>query len=114
MAQRTIVQLEDDLHGGAADETVTFALDGHAYEIDLSSDNADHLRRQLAKYIPAARRVSGRHSGRRRGRSNGQATASDALQTQAIRSWAIENGYPVGRRGRIPAEVQQAFFSANP
>ena len=40
MAKRTVVVLEDDLDGGPADETVTFALDGVSYEIDLSSSNA--------------------------------------------------------------------------
>jgi hypothetical protein len=111
MAQRTIVQLEDDLDGGSADETVIFGLDGHAYEIDLSALNAVQFRDALAKYIPAARRVSNR-PGRRVGRVNGQGTAGDAEQTRAIRAWAVENGYEVGRRGRIPAEVKQAFLSA--
>ena len=109
MARRTIVQLEDDLDGGDADETVIFGLDGHAYEIDLSALNAEQLRDQLAKYIPAARRLSNRPT-RRGGRGDGH--AGDAEQTRAIRAWAVENGYEVGRRGRIPAEVKQAYFGA--
>jgi hypothetical protein len=36
--------LEDDYDGGSADETVSFALDGAEYEIDLSSKNASGLR----------------------------------------------------------------------
>ena len=40
MARKVQVLLVDDLDGGAADETVSFALDGASYEIDLSSDNA--------------------------------------------------------------------------
>jgi hypothetical protein len=112
MAQRTIVQLEDDLDGGSADETVIFGLDGHAYEIDLSAPNAERLREQLAKYIPTARRVSNR-PGRGRSRTNGHAKADGEL-TRAMRAWAVENGYEVGRRGRIPAEVKQVFFAAQP
>ncbi|MEO7000057.1 MAG: histone-like nucleoid-structuring protein Lsr2, partial [Terracoccus sp.] len=40
MAQRVEVVLIDDLDGGNAAETVTFALDGVTYEIDLSDKNA--------------------------------------------------------------------------
>ena len=47
VAKRTVVVLEDDLDGGPADETVTFALDGVSYEIDLSSSNAGRLRESL-------------------------------------------------------------------
>ena len=35
MAQRVQIILEDDYDGGTADETVSFALDGAEYEIDL-------------------------------------------------------------------------------
>ena len=38
MAQKVQVLLVDDLDGGEASETVSFSLDGTAYEIDLSSE----------------------------------------------------------------------------
>ncbi len=60
MAQRVNVVLEDDLDGSDADETVTFALDGVNYEIDLSAANADKLREALALYIGHGRKTSGR------------------------------------------------------
>lgn len=44
VAQKVQVLLVDDLDGGEADETVTFALDGKTYEIDLTTANADKLR----------------------------------------------------------------------
>jgi nucleoid-associated protein Lsr2 len=59
MAQKVQVLLVDDLDGSEATETVTFGLDGVAYEIDLSSGNAG---RALA---PAASRVRESASGRR-------------------------------------------------
>ena len=40
MAQRVTVELEDDLDGGPADETVRFGFGGTDYEIDLSKKNA--------------------------------------------------------------------------
>ena len=55
MSRRTIVQLDDDLTGGPADESVTFGLDGRSFEIDLSAKNAQELRETLAPYIAAGR-----------------------------------------------------------
>ena len=59
MAQVTRVRLVDDLDGSEADESISFALDGLALEIDLSNDNADKLRDIFAPYIAAARRGAG-------------------------------------------------------
>lgn len=47
MAIRRITILEDDLDGSDADEPVTFALDGKAYEIDLTDKHASDLRSVL-------------------------------------------------------------------
>lgn len=103
MAQKVQVVLVDDLDGGAADETVSFALDGVSYEIDLSSANAAKLRDDLSSWVGHARRVGGRsRSGRKGGRASGGESA-------AIRAWARSNGYTVNERGRIPAEVKAAY-----
>jgi len=58
MAQKVQVLLVDDLDGGEATETVSFGLDGSSYEIDLSSANADKIRKELTLYIEKARKVS--------------------------------------------------------
>ena len=57
MATRIETTLIDDLDGGAADETLSFALDGTSYEIDLSRENATALREKLAVFTAAARRT---------------------------------------------------------
>ena len=59
MAQRVQIILEDDYDGGTAEETVTFALDGAEYEIDLSSKNAAGLRDALARWVGHARTIGG-------------------------------------------------------
>jgi hypothetical protein len=105
MAQRTIVLLEDDLGGGDADETVTFGLDGRSYEIDLSTKNASSLRKILAPYVAAARKVSGRSASSARGRGAGSAGPDAAT----LRAWAIENGYEVNTRGRVSAAIREAY-----
>ena len=109
MAKKVTVTLVDDFDGeGAADETVEFGLDGVSYEIDLSSKNAAKLREDLKQWVDAGRRVGGRHSaGAGRGRA-----AIDREQSAAIRDWARRNGHNVSTRGRIPADVIDAFHAA--
>ncbi|MDR7303044.1 membrane protein involved in colicin uptake [Haloactinomyces albus] len=55
MAERIQVELVDDIDGSRAQQTVTFALDGVAYEIDLSERHAQQLRAVFARYIERAR-----------------------------------------------------------
>ena len=111
--KKQITQLVDDLDGTVLESgdggTIRFALEGRQYEIDLSDENADKLRRALAPFISAGRTVTGgsRPSGSRRpSRSSGGDLA-------AIRSWAQSNGFSVGDRGRISAEVREAYDRAN-
>jgi hypothetical protein len=109
VAQKVQVLLVDDLDGGEADETVTFALDGKAYEIDLTAANAKKLRESLAEYVKAARRTGGRAVGRK-----ARAAASGVGQdTAEIRKWAKEHGYEVNDRGRVPASIREAYEKAN-
>jgi hypothetical protein len=109
MAQKTIVQLIDDLDQGTADETVSFGLDGTNYEIDLSKKNAAKLRDALATYVANARRV-GRGTARPAGGARrGRTTRGDREQTQAIREWGRKNGWTVSSRGRIPADLLDAY-----
>ena len=114
MAQKTIVQLIDDLDGTSSEsiETITFGLDGVVYEIDLSDDNAEKLRDNLAEFISSARRTGGRAkrgaaTSTAAGAGNGSGRSRE--QTQAIREWARKNGHDISERGRIPATIIEAF-----
>ena len=60
MARKTQVILTDDTDGSEATGTVSFALDGVSYEIDLNDDNAQQMREQLSEWTSKARRVGGR------------------------------------------------------
>jgi len=112
MAKKVTVTLVDDFDGdGAADETVEFALDGVNYEIDLTAKNAAKLRNDLKQWIEAGRRIGGRRRGRAAGTGRGRASI-DREQSAAIRDWARRNGHSVSTRGRIPAEVIDAFHAA--
>jgi Lsr2 len=50
MAQKVTVEMTDDLDGSPADVTVALAVDGTAYEIDLSKRNAAAMRRAFVRY----------------------------------------------------------------
>ena len=117
MARKVQVILSDDLDDSiSADETVTFALDGTTYEIDLSDKNAEEMRDVFGKYIAAARKVSSRGtraSGAGRSRATGGGGRMDREQAGAIRDWARKNGHAVSDRGRIPASVVEAYEAAH-
>jgi len=116
MAQKVLVQFVDDLDGSPGDDvsTVSFALDGVSYEIDLNEENASRLRESLADYVDSARRVGGRvRRGTAPATSVRPADTRSKEQTRAIREWAKKNGYELADRGRIPANVITSFEEAH-
>ncbi|MGO1506058.1 MAG: histone-like nucleoid-structuring protein Lsr2 [Brachybacterium sp.] len=106
MARKTQVILTDDIDGSEATGTVSFGLDGVAYEIDLNDDNAQRMRDQLGEWAGKARRVGGR-------RISGTRAAGSPSDAGKIRAWANENGYEVSGRGRIPTEIRDAYDAAH-
>ena len=108
MAQRVDISLVDDLDGGEATETVAFGLDGTAYEIDVAEKNAAKIRKALAPFIESARKVNYRSNvtTRRKAAATGPAAAD-------IRAWAVEQGYEVPEKGRIPADIRDAHTAAH-
>lgn len=116
MAQKVTVTLVDDIDDEVtADETVEFAVDGVTYEIDLSGDNATKLRNDFAMWTGHARKVAGRRRAAKQSSGTGPRTrgAADREQSAAVREWARTNGYQVSDRGRIPANVVEAYHAAS-
>ncbi|WP_018762603.1 histone-like nucleoid-structuring protein Lsr2 [Arthrobacter sp. 135MFCol5.1] len=109
MAKKTVVLLEDDIDGSEATETLSFALDGSEYEIDLNGGHANELRDALARFTKAGRKVSGGR-GRAAARTKSSQGGPDA---KAVRMWAAENGINVNTRGRIQAEVMEKYEAAH-
>ena len=106
MAQKVQVVLVDDVDGGTADETVSFALDGVAYQIDLSAANAASLREALAPWVGHARRAGRSAAGRRAPRASKSGNSSE------IRAWAKAQGLEVNERGRVPAGIVAMYEAA--
>ncbi|RLK47356.1 histone-like nucleoid-structuring protein Lsr2 [Microbacterium telephonicum] len=119
MTRRIVHQLVDDLDGTVLEvgsgETVLFSLDGTAYEIDLTDENAAGLRDALAPYISAGRQVSARTASTPSTRGSGARTQRRSGQRDygPVREWAAKNGYTVSERGRVPAAVLDAYDAAN-
>ena len=115
MAERIVRQLIDDFDdseisdGGG--ERVEFSLRGVEYQIDLSAANIAKLDKALKPYVDAAKRVRG--TGARRAKPTGVRGARPKEQLSAIREWARKNGHEVSDRGRIKAEVVEAFEAAH-
>ena len=116
MARRIVHQLVDDLDGTVLEvgegETVLFSLDGTAYEIDLTDDNAAALRAALATYTAAARSISSSRSSSSSG-AGARRRRTGQQDYSAVRAWAKSNGYQVSERGRVPASVLEAYEAAH-
>jgi hypothetical protein len=105
VASRTVRVLTDDTDGSEARVTVNFGLDGTHYEIHLIEANAQKLLGALDPWMNAARKTRGR-KGRRRRKTDSNA------DVKAVREWAKQQGLDVSERGRVSAELRQAYDKA--
>jgi Lsr2 len=105
MTQKVV--LVDDIDGASQATTVRFSYEGRNFEIDLSSRNRAAMRKAIKPYTDAARNVGSR----RRGRV--AKSASGKNDPKVIRAWALQAGYPLSARGRVPAEVIDAYRKAH-
>jgi hypothetical protein len=117
MAQRTIVQLTDDLDGktipDGKGQTIRFGVDRQDYEIDLTDKNAKAFRDTLQTYVAAGRRVtSGPRGSRPRGSGSTAAAPARDYDPKAVRAWAEKQGIEVNQRGRVSAELIAKFQEA--
>lgn len=121
MATIETVRFVDDLNPDvdAVHPHVELGLDGKDYELDLGEANRARLDEILAPFIAAARRVP--HRGGRAQATRRRATqqpgargpaTTDREQNQAIRRWAWARNMQCSERGRIPAEVLEAYHAA--
>jgi hypothetical protein len=107
MATKVTTTLVDDIDNTQeAAETVTFALDGTSYEIDLTESNAKTLRTVISQFAQYGRVTSrpASTSSKRRDRHSG----SD-YDPAKVREWAKGQGIELSARGRISADVIAAY-----
>lgn len=113
MATETTTRLLDDLDGGSAERSVTFAFEGKQYKLDLSKKNIASFEKALKPYIAAAEEVTAsRRMSSSKGRHPRKSTGRARTDLAAVREWARANGFEVSERGRISAEVMEAYEAA--
>ena len=120
MAERIVRQLIDDLDGSeiadGGGERVEFSLRGVEYQIDLAAANIAKLDKALKPFVEAAVKVRGTRAHRpaKSVATNGNGHGGGSReQLTAIRVWARKNGFEVSDRGRIKADVIEAFEAAH-
>ncbi|MGW3469812.1 Lsr2 dimerization domain-containing protein [Saccharopolyspora sp. NPDC000995] len=104
MAERIQVELVDDVDGSPANHTVTFALDGVTYEIDLNDEHAQHLRVVLDRYIKAARapKPEPASSTRQQEREEEQVRQANKQLTEQIRGAAQRTREHLSKKAAEP------------
>jgi hypothetical protein len=115
VAERIVRQLIDDIDGSeipdGGGERVEFSVRGVGYQIDLSATNVAKFDKALKPYVAAATRV--RSTRGSRGKATSGTSSAPKEQLSTIREWARKNGHEVSDRGRIKAEIVQAFGAAH-
>ena len=109
----TDVQLIDDIDGSPATATIEFTFDGKNYVIDLSEQHADEFNKALAPYIEHARRARRGPANKRKPRSSSEAARIKRQKNAEIRTWALENGVTVSKRGQLGQDTIAAYEAAH-
>jgi hypothetical protein len=124
MAQRIVVT--DDITGDEGAEPFVFVVDGDAYQIDLTDKSKGMFLDAVRMYIDAATPVTlpedqPRHRRARTGKPGRTGGAGGGLDTtgmtqkearehtQAVREWGRAHGFQCTDRGRVPAEIVEAW-----
>ena len=89
----------------------TVGLSIAAIRAQVLTTAAKELRDALAPFVSAGRRTQ--RAGRASGRSSGGKRSTVNPEVAAIRAWASDNGYKVSERGRIPADIVDAYRAAH-
>ena len=110
MAQKTTVQLVDDITGETIEDgkgrTIAFTVDGVQYEIDLAEKQADKFAKALDPYVTHARKIGGRRAAATPSRGG---KGSRDYDPKAVRAWAQSNNVELPARGRIPADIIEKY-----
>lgn len=109
----TDVQLIDDIDGSPATTTIEFSVGGKNYIIDLSEQHAAEFNEALAPYIEHARRARRAPANKRKPRSSSEAARAKRQKNAEIRTWALENGVTVSKRGQLSQDTIAAYEAAH-
>jgi hypothetical protein len=110
---RTVV-LADDLDGSTPAETITFAVNGRKYEMELGKRNVDAMKEVMQPFIDKAREVSGRNSSPLPRGAAYKNTLQRREWLAQVRTWLRKNGHPnLSDFGRVPAALMEQYEEAH-
>jgi hypothetical protein len=112
MAEQIARTIVSDISGENADVTVTLAVDGTRVVIDLTDAEHTDLLDAVGPYLDRGRPAGSTR--RATSRTTGRATRKPRVDLAAVRAWAAEQGLQVATRGRVSAEISQAYQDAHP
>lgn len=121
MATVQRLEITDDLDGETIDleelDRVAFSFRGVDYEIDLRAAHGEEFDEEMKRWIEASRRVGGRRKRIAPEAAVKQSTATSnsngKTDLKAVREWAAAEGYEVAPRGRVAADIIEAYNAAN-
>ncbi|UBH25195.1 Lsr2 family protein [Micrococcus porci] len=112
----TITTIADDFDNSTPAETTYFSVNGKEYAIDLNEEHRRELEdvleevaERLSKYTAVARPLGKSSAPARKSSKSPSSRSGASYDAGAVRSWAEENGYKVADRGRISADVLEAY-----
>lgn len=113
MGQRVTVEHYDDLDPDQeATHTDEILWKGKVMEVDLSEENHLKLMALLEPFVAVARKKGSANATTPAVATSSPKTAEERRaekERAEIRRWAQRNGYELGVRGRIPADVIKDF-----
>lgn len=111
MATETITTIVCDRCGKVAKDptTITIAWGKEQWELDLCDKDNTAVNKIWEDLTTGARKVGRSPAAGRRSSSAG---SSNKEELAAIRAWARANGWTVGDKGRIAAEIRDAYAAA--
>lgn len=118
MSTHTTVTILDDLDQTPGATTVSFAINGQTYEIDLNDKNQKALEDALDPFIAVARRAprqttTAKPTHGSAGVSRGPSLATTkGYQVEEIRAWAKAQGMDVSERGRVANAIVEKYDEA--
>jgi hypothetical protein len=95
LARYVMTRLVDDIDGSRAVTTLSFSLDGHSYEIDLSESHLSALQEALAPFISAARAVPNGRRPERAPAPKAQPPKAPAPKAPAPKRASASNGHVI-------------------
>jgi len=116
MAEIQMTTLVDDLTGKPLEaedaHRIHFSVEGKQYRLDVDQAGADKFYAALDEFTENASKVT---AGGRRGAATParRGGSSSGLDLTKVRDWAREKGIKVAERGRISAEVLDAYRAAH-